>query len=239
MNRHLFVWFSAIALFLVSALPARADLITRPFGPSTVIDFDQFAGLGYNFTFGPAQIGDRVGLDVVFTGAPAGGGNSGSGSVLGSGIYGLAGNGTWGEDRIYSGLDSRSGFMTYTFNFGAVSSVGGFINYAPFDFGPVRIEALDASGRVLEAYALQDVAPISTPGALNAGAFRGIRRNSPDITSFRLANAYAVLDDLTFGTAPVPEPSTLVLFGTAAAYAARRRPQKRSSPPFRTRLPPA
>ena len=201
---------------------AHADLVTlpskptSPSKPSTVIDFGQFANSGYNFTFGPQQIGEPVGLDVVFTATPLGGGISGNGSVLGSGSYGLSSNGEWGGDKTYSGLDSALGTMTYKFNFGTVSEVGGFMNYAPLDpqLLDVTIAAIDTNGNVLESYILPLVAPIATPGGFNSGAFRGIRRRSADIAGFQVSNGYVVLDDLTFGSSsPVPEPSTLVLLG--------------------------
>ena len=203
---------------------ARAELITVEFGGATVIDFSQFGGLGYNFTFGPTQIGSLVGLDVVFEANPLNGGNSGFGAVLGSGGYGLSANGGWTDSRTYSGLDSGVGAMTYLFNFGLVSEVGGFVNYAP-DLGPpVILEALDSGGRILESHVLNHEAPISTPFFSNGGAFRGIRRPHADIAGFRVSNSYVVLDDLAFSSSatPVPEPSTLVLVVSGAIALASR-----------------
>jgi len=209
---------------------ARAELITVGFGGATVIDFSQFGGIGYNFTFGPTQIGSVVGLDVVFTANPLNGGNSGFGAVLGSGAYGLSANGSWTDDPTYSGLDSGVGAMTYLFNFGLVSEVGGFVNYGP-DLGPpVILEALDRGGSILESHVLNREAPISTPFLFNAGAFRGIRRAQADIAGFRISNSYVVLDDLAFGSSatPVPEPSTLVLVVSGAiALASRSRNRSR------------
>jgi len=194
---------------------------------ATVIDFEQFAGTGYNFTFGPVQLGGLVGMDVVFTANPIGRGISGSGSVLGSGTYGLGPNGEWGGNQTYSGLDSNAGWMTYTFNSDPVARVGGFLNYAPGAGTDVTIEALDAAGNTLESYRLAEVAPIDTPGGLNAGAFRGISRASADIAAFRVSNQFVVLDNLTFSTAPVPEPTSILLVGTGVlslvARARRRR----------------
>jgi hypothetical protein len=213
---------------------ARADLIRGVTGASaTVIDFDEFAGIGYNFTFGPVQIGDSVGKDVVFTANPFGRGISGSGSVLGSGNYGLGPNGEWGDNQTYSGLDSNGGWMTYTFNSGPVASVGGFLNYAPGTGTEVTIEALDAAGHTLESYLLGQVAPILTPGGLNAGAFRGISRASADIAAFRVSNQFVVLDNLTFSAAPVPEPSTLVLLASGALALFGRRARARVQSPRR------
>ena len=218
-------------LTILLSMPAiaRADLISSVSGiSSTVIDFEQFAGTGYNFTFGPVQIGGVVGMDVVFTANPAGRGISGSGSVLGSGTYGLGANGEWGGNQTYSGLDSSAGWMTYTFVSDPVARVGGFLNYAPGAGPDVTIEALDAAGNTLESYRLPQVAPIDTPGGLNAGAFRGISRASADIAAFRVSNQFVVLDNLTFSAAPVPEPSTLVLLASGGLALFGRRARRRA-----------
>lgn len=234
MRKFLIAATTLVALVTGGRL-AQAAIITSEASVSgaTVIDFSQFAGGGYNFTFGPTQIGGVVGSDVVFTAAPGGGGNSGDGSVLGDGSYGLSENGSWdtgpGGDA-YTGLDSDTGHMTYTFNDGPVSAVGGFINYVPdAGYSSAIIEVLAVDGMtVLESYVLNTDAPISTPGGSNAGSFRGISRAVADIGAFRVRNAYIVLDDLRFGSSgvqPVPEPASLAIFGVGALglFIARRR----------------
>ena len=229
-NRRPFLLACMVAILLSVPTIARADVIRGLSGVSaTVIDFEQFAGTGYNFTFGPVQLGGPVGMDVVFTANPVGRGISGRGSVLGSGGYGLGANGEWGGSQTYSGLDSSAGWMTYTFNSGPVASVGGFLNYAPGAGTNVSIEALDAAGNTLESYLLGQVAPIDTPGAVNAGAFRGISRATADIAAFRVSNQFVILDNLTFSPAPVPEPSTLVLLASGGLALFGRR--ARAHPP--------
>jgi hypothetical protein len=212
-------------LGIVSAIgvgtSAHASLVTDSTGfplPTSVVDFSQFAGLGYNFTAGPVDVGGLVGEVILFTMDNPAVTNSGLGAVLGQGAYGIGPNGTWGLfDQTYSGVDTGGdGSMIFTF-VTPVSAVGGFINYYP-DFDPAfpaLIAALDSGGNVLEEYDLNALAPISTPFGENAGAFRGILRGSDDIYGFRLSSSYIVLDDLTFGRGglAVPEPSSVVLMG--------------------------
>ena len=214
-----------IALMVAGAAPSQAVLVTDATGfvSPLVADFSQFVGMGYNFTFGPVEVGvPVVAFSVTFTATPAGGGNSGSGSVLGSGTYGLLGNGSWNTGpggNAYSGLDADTGYMQYTFNTSPVAAVGGFVNYIPnegFTSPVIEILALDLV-TVLESYDLSVFAPISTPGGLNEGAFRGILRPTADIGALRVSNAYIVLDDLTFSTTPIPEPGTLMLLGAGLA----------------------
>lgn len=75
---------------------------------------------------------------------------------------------------------------------------------------------LNGSNAVLESYDLAVVAPISTPGGADAGAFRGVLRASADISAIEFIDGFQVVDDLTFGTlAPVPVP-TLSSFSSLA-----------------------
>ena len=104
--------------------------------------------------------------------------------------------------------------MTFTLST-PVSAIGAFMNYAP-GFGPdVIISAYDGAV-LLASYDINLLAPISTPGGFNEGAFRGISQPTADITSFTVSNSFVLLTDLTFGgnSNAIPEPSTLLLLGT-------------------------
>lgn len=198
---------------------AHAALVTSSAGfiSPTVVDFNAFVGGGYGFTLGPVAVGGGV----TFT--ATGPNNSGIGAVLGNGGYGLGANGSWDTGTTapgaYTGVDGAdpATSMTYTLS-SPVAAIGGFMNYAPgIISGYPLIEALDSSSAVLESYNLEALAPISTPGGYNDGAFRGIVRPSADIYAFRVVSAYAVLDDLTFARTVIPEPAETAMAGAALA----------------------
>jgi hypothetical protein len=210
------------ALFLLACVTARAAPITSAAAlpsPVTVIDFNQFTTRVNGM--GPVQVGGAVGEDVVFTSTSA------SAFVGITSGYGLGGNGSWVPSRgPFVGSNAATVNQTFTFNSMPVSGVGGFLNYSPGNGPDVIISALGASGVVLESYDLNLLAPISTLGQTNAGAFRGILRPAADIVAFRVSNSFVVLDDLTF-TQPIPEPGSLTLLGFGVlgmlGYAWRRR----------------
>lgn len=197
---------------------AHAALVTSSAGfvSPTVVDFNAFAGGGYGFTFGPVAVGGGV----TFT--ATGPNNSGMGAVLGDGGYGLGANGMWDTGTTapgaYTGVDGDGTTSTMTFTLSSpVAAIGGFMNYVPGYVDYPLIEALDSSSAVLESYNLEALAPISTPGGYNDGAFRGIVRPSADIYAFRVVSAYAVLDDLTFARTVIPEPAETAMAGAALA----------------------
>ncbi len=102
--------------------------------------------------------------------------------------------------------------MNYCFASTGVTCAGEHVTAQDF-----IIEAVGLGNLVLEAYTISTIAPISTPGELNAGAFRGIERPTSDIVAFRLYNAGHVLDDLEFARVsvnPVPLPAALPLYAT-------------------------
>ena len=85
------------------------------------------------------------------------------------------------------------------------------MNYGPDALPLFTIGALSVDGSVLQSYVMSIAAPISTPGLINGGAFRGIVCNRPDIAACRLTAEAFAIDDLTFSSAPEPLPCPLVL----------------------------
>src|SRR5262245_47577126 len=112
-------------LFLSSN--AFGGLITDPAGP-VIVDFDQFAGSGYNFQFGPVEVKNGISpITVTWTSV----GGQGGGGVLGQGNYGLTGNGNWGAgNQTYTGVDNGLASITMVFS-SPVAAVSAFLNYAP------------------------------------------------------------------------------------------------------------
>jgi hypothetical protein len=182
-------------------LLTSSSSITSP----TVIDFSAF-GPGITYTSGPVALGSGVTWS-----------SSTPGSSIGSGTYvllsGTSSNGIWDSNLHDVALGGFPGTMTFTFA-SPVSSVGAFMNYAPCAVcSDVVIGAYDGSTS-LGSFDINLLAPISTPGGVDQGAFRGISAGSPEITSFTVSNSGVILTDLTFGGAAatsVPEPSTIVL----------------------------
>ena len=190
------------------------------------LDLSGYTGTGYNFTFGPELLPGGI----TFTAAPGGGGNSGQGSVVGQGSYGLGDNGSFGGDAVYIGVDSATGYAELTFST-LISSFGGFWNY--FISGQSvlgddpTIWALNDLGDILGEFNLLDLAAISTPGGFNDFAFRGILSDAADIRTIRFGGSYILLAGTADGsvpTSPVPVPAGgLLLIGALGGLAALRR----------------
>ena len=182
--------------FVVSGL-SNASLLTSEagyMGPS--LDLSAYENGSYNFTFGPEFLPGGI----TFTANPGGGGNSGLGSVIGQGGYGLGANGGFGGDAVYIGVDSNTGYAELTFDT-AISSFGGFFNYAPNNGGDnAFIEVLDASGNSLEMWDLEVSAPISTPNGFNQFEFRGIDLGTNVFTTFRFGGNYILLTGTADGS---------------------------------------
>lgn len=190
----------AAAGALAFATHANAALLTSDAGYSgPTLDLSAYIGIGYNFTFGPEPIpgGITFTSNVINS-------NSGQGSVLGQGGYGLLANGSFGGDAVYAGLDGPSGYMSFLFDT-AVSSFGAYINYAPSSGETQKIGAYDSGGNLLEEWNLTVSAPISTPGGFNQFAFRGIQLATASIAEFRMSGGY-ILAAASADGSPTPPP---------------------------------
>ena len=217
----------AVAIGVLTAHASAAPVTsTAGFGTASVIDFSQFAASCGSFAAagcqGPLNVGSLVGETVTYTGT-----SGTDGSSVYNNTFGLGGNGVWGDGRNgFVGNNDVTAFMQFMFEAGPVAGVGGFVNYAPSFFGEAIMEALDSQGNVIETFNVTADAPISTPGAENAGAFRGFLHATSDIYGVRYSNAFSGLDDRTFTRgAAIPEPSMLALVALAlgALSVARRR----------------
>jgi hypothetical protein len=226
MRERVLAAVAAAALSLGSA-GANAALVTTAPAGGTVIDFSQFGGCAFAAAGCTASdlpdVGGLVGESVIFSGTGGFGGASLYNGVS-NGVFGLGTNGRWGAGRnSYAANNGGSSSMTFTFVDGPVSSVGAFVNYAPG--GTPTLEVLGAGMVVLESYDIAALAPISTPGAVDDGAFRGISRASSDIYAVRWSNSFSVLDDLAFNRVPEPGTLALLVLSLAGLAATRRRKQ--------------
>lgn len=201
-----------VALGLTLAAPARAELITRPdeLAPGVLVQsFDAV----FDTASPRVQIGAALGADVGVTAL--------HGPLLFGAPYGawsLGDNGEWTSARSFVGVDAgaddtgRIGTLVFDFGGQTVSQVGALLNFDPgFTYGgglplPLYIAAYGLDGTLLDSHEL----PVFTPGAVNEGAFYGIRLGSASIARFEVSGPYAVVDDLSF-SAPVPEPSSALL----------------------------
>lgn len=159
----------------------------------------------------PAIYNDRFGIGGYFSQFPE----------LSSPAFCM--NGEWSSARqgfvgLFPGTSVRFGFGGTL-----VSSVGAFMNYTPVcgGYSSPRIRLLGADNAVLAEYDIDVLARITTPNQLNAGAFRGARREQGDIAGVEFVGGVLVLDEFSFAasapTTPVPEPQSAALVGAGIA----------------------
>lgn len=212
---------AAIVLF-TGAATAAPTLLTSDIGyTGPDLDLSGYDNGNYNFTFGPVAVGE-----FAFT-SVNGGGNSGLGSVVGQGGYGLNANGNFGGDAVYIGVDSPIGYAQLL-GLVAYRQIGFFFNYAPGVGDDPVISTLDAAGNVISSFNLSTDAPISTPGGFNAFQFRGIADDTTDIYGLRFGGSYILASGTATGViGGIPEPTTWALmiggFGLTGTFLRRQR----------------
>lgn len=207
-------FFSTVLVTALSIVPASAA--------TTLISAAPINGTTTTFTAtggNSVAAGSIINLNGLLT--------SGTTSwYYGNGGYGIQSNGSW-SNFSYASTNSSTG--TITFDLGSTfSSAGAFLNYSPATFdGTPFITALDSARNVVATYNLATLAPVSTPGAVNDGAFRGIQSDISNIRYLSLTGGYLLAHSVTTANvAAVPEPATwamMILGMGAIGYSMRRR----------------
>ena len=115
-------------------------------------------------------------------------------------------NGKWKGDNIFALAHGKSS-MYFRFDT-PVSTVGALLNSIPTT--GLMLSIMDTSNEIIE----RDIIwPITNCGQ-NDGEFWGFQRNKTDIYAFEVSGYRSVVDNLTYSSTSVPEPMTMLLFGT-------------------------
>ncbi|MEP3225720.1 MAG: PEPxxWA-CTERM sorting domain-containing protein [Parasphingorhabdus sp.] len=210
--------YSAVAATMaLTAVPGSAATLLTSAGGYTgpTLDIGSFAGNPFVFSAGPFALPGGITYSA-----------SASNSVIGAGSYGLDGNGVVTSDVDIIGTNNGTSIVTLTFD-SVVSSFGGMVNYAPDNGDNATIAAFDINDNLIGSFDLTALAPISTPGAVNAFDFRGIDGDGVGIKSFTLSGDFLIIQAGGLAAA-VPEPATwaFMIFGFGAIGGALRRTRK-------------
>ena len=129
------------------------------------------------------------------------------GSVFGyNGGYGFGGNGYWTGLTMAGLNDSYANWgvtdtMTFAFT-NPVSWTGGFFNYLPGTGDPTTLAVWDPQGNLIESYGLTFL----TGGGVNKGEWIQFKETTPI--------GYLTMTGNYVGVTGVPEPGTMLLFGS-------------------------
>ena len=206
---------------------ANAGLITSNIlNSATTIDFSDQSY--QTDVIGAVQIGGLVGIDVTVKSS-----SNSNGLYFNYNGWGMLNNGDWGNNRTYVSLNGSNDSILFSFNDGPVSGVGGLVSYARRDNGgtdDLIFSVFDNSMSLLESINITNLADIIETG-FNGSAFRGIKRNTADISYFSISGGLAnAIDNLSFEidaqSTTIPEPSTLAIFALGIMGLAARRFKK-------------
>jgi len=198
---------TGLSLVAATASSAATLLTTQGTYRKPVINVGAAYAHQYNFASGPLALGNGV------TFSSSGPSVLGRDNRVGTGGYVLGGNGAIVNATIIG--TNVNGMIKLTFA-NPVRAFGSGFNYitpldggAPFQPHPT-ISAYDMRGGLIARYDLVTSAPIATPGAIDAFAFRGIDAGAAIIKTFALSGYGIVMSAISIGS-PTPEPATWVL----------------------------
>ena len=218
-----------ISFGVLFSIQVQGALITSYTNPvDGVVDFSESPGDTYN-NGATLDVGASFGEEIILS-------TRASSAFFTHGVsISLNENGFWdnaGGTASYAA--TFGGLLRFEFLSGPVSMVGGILNYARGNTGAeLMLTAFGSAGEVLESYNVTEQRNIVTPGATNAGEFRGIQREQQDIYGFSITDRAGrlVIDDFTFSrqgsSVAIPEPHIISIFALGLLAIAFRRIRRR------------
>lgn len=214
-----------VALLSLSATLPAQTLLTTAFAGTVATDFDAACEAPADgkicFGGGPVAVGAN-GFNVTYSA-------NYDFAAYGRLNAGFLANGNWtNKDGVSTSSLSNDNIISLAFTT-SLTRIGAFMNYEPNPGATALLRAYDAMDVLIASYALDVLAPISTPGLNDAALFRGIEY-AGGIRRLELSGSNLAAMDFVVqtggGTMPVPEPSALALLLLAAPLVMWRRTRR-------------
>jgi hypothetical protein len=230
MSRRLFpvLLIPLLALLTRSSTLSAQTLLTTEFAGTVATDFDAACIAPGDtetcFGGGPVAVGANgfsVTYSANYTFAAYGRLNAGFGS-----------NGNWlTKNGVSTSSLSNDNIVSLAFS-SSVTHIGAFMNYEPNASVTPLLRAYNALDELIASFALDALAPISTPGLNDASRFRGIEY-AGGIRRLELSGSNLAAMDFVVraggAPVPVPEPKAWALLLLAVPLVRRRGGRERSA----------
>jgi hypothetical protein len=212
MSRHLPFMLSApcVALFALASSLSAQTLLTTEFAGTVATDFDAACGAPADtqtcFGGGPLAVGAN-GFSVTYSATH-------DFAAYGRLNAGFGANGNWQtKNGVTTSSLSNDNIVSLAFST-SLTHIGAFMNYEPNASVTPFLRAYNAMDELIASFALDVLAPISTPGVNDASLFRGIEY-AGGIRRLELSGSNLAAMDFVVragsGPVPVPEPTAWAL----------------------------